>query len=70
MNNTLLIVALIGVGAIFAVAAWAGPKVIRAIFPENQHEQMIKTHRIMVIVAIVVAVLGLVTGLPAYLANT
>ncbi|MEM9950496.1 MAG: hypothetical protein AAF846_02755 [Chloroflexota bacterium] len=70
MNNTLLIVALIGVGVIFAVAAWAGPKVIRAIFPENQHEQMIKNHRIMVIVAIVVAVLGLVTGLPAYLANT
>ena len=62
MNIPLLIFAIIGVGVIFGIAAWLGPKVIRAIFPEEQHESMIKMQRRMVIIAIVVAVIGFLSA--------
>ena len=42
-----------------AVAAWAGPKVIRAIYPEDRHEDMIKMHRTMIIIAIIMLFIGI-----------
>ncbi|GAB5492634.1 MAG: hypothetical protein Phog2KO_28490 [Phototrophicaceae bacterium] len=63
MNVFLVIFAGIGVILIFAVAAWAGPKVIRAIYPEDRHEDMIKMHRVMIIIAIIMLIFG-VTASP------
>jgi|GEM_PF-5640630 len=70
MNMGLLIAGIVGTGIVFAIAAWAGPKVIRAMYPEEQHERMIKMHRMMVIIAIIVAVIGFMSGIPAYMANS
>lgn len=67
MNIGLLIVAIMGVSLIFAAAAWLGPKMIRAMYPEEMHERMYKVHRTMVIIAIVVGVLGIVSGSMAFL---
>lgn len=64
-----VIAALVGVVVIFGIAAAMGPRVIRAIYPEEQHEQMIKLHWRMVMIAIIVGILGLVSGLPAFLAQ-
>lgn len=58
MNVPLMILAIIGVSIIFGIAAWLGPKVIRAIYPEEKHESMIKAHRVMVIIAIFTGILG------------
>lgn len=58
MNVPLLTFAIIAVAIIFGIAAWFGPKVIRAIYPEERHESMIKAHRVMVIIAIIVGVIG------------
>lgn len=62
MNIPLVIFAMIGVIGIFAAAAWAGPKVIRAIYPEDRHEDMIKTHRLMVIIAIIMLIFGVTSS--------
>lgn len=63
MSVPMMILAIAGTLAIFGFAAWAGPKVIRAMFPEEQHESMIKAHRVMVIVALVMLVLGVGSAL-------
>ena len=67
MNIPLLVSSIVGVGIIFAIAAWFGPKMIRAFYPEEQHEGMIKLHRRMVIIAIVVAIVGFVAGIGPFL---
>ena len=67
MNIPLLISGIIGVSIIFGIAAWLGPKIIRAFYPEEQHERMIKLHRRMVVIAIVVAVIGFFSGAMPFL---
>lgn len=62
MNLPLLTFSIIAVAIIFGIAAWLGPKVIRAIYPEEKHESMIKAHRVMVIIAIIVAVIGFLSA--------
>lgn len=69
MNVFLFILPMLGVVLIFAAAAWAGPKVIRSIYPEDKHEAMISLHRRMVMIAIVIGILGFFSGILPFLAN-
>ncbi|MGB7342408.1 MAG: hypothetical protein WBC91_26155 [Phototrophicaceae bacterium] len=58
MNIILSVLPMLGVVLIFAAAAWAGPKVIRAIYPEEKHATMLSLHRKTVIAAIIFAIVG------------
>lgn len=58
MNLPLIVFGVVGTGLIFAIAAWLSPKMIRAVFPEEQHEQMLKLLRVMIIIALVTVVLA------------
>lgn len=59
MNMPLMILGVAGTGLIFGIAVWLSPKMIRAVFPEELHEQMLGMMRIVTIVAIFTAILGL-----------
>lgn len=58
MNLPLIVFGVAGTGLIFAIAAWLSPKMIRSVFPEEQHEQMLKLLRVMIIIALVTVVLA------------
>lgn len=58
MNLPLIVFGVAGTGLIFAIAAWLSPKMIRAVFPQEQHEQMLKLLRVMIIIALVTVVLA------------
>lgn len=58
MNLPLIVFGVAGTGLIFAIAAWLSPKMIRAVFPEEQHESMLKLLRVMIIIALVTVVLA------------
>ncbi len=58
MNPILIVFGVAGTGLIFAIAAWLSPKMIRAVFPEEQHESMLKLLRVMIIVALATVVLA------------
>lgn len=58
MNPILIVFGVAGTGLIFAIAAWLSPKMIRAVFPEEQHESMLKLLRVMIIIALATVVLA------------
>lgn len=70
MNPILIIFGVAGTGLIFAVAAWLSPKMIRAVFPEEQHESMLKTLRVMIIVALIMVVLAVISVVPILFQGT
>ncbi len=70
MNPILIVFGVAGTGLIFAIAAWLSPKMIRAVFPEEQHEAMLKLLRVMIIIALVTVVLAVGSVLFFAMQNT